>query len=126
MSARPFNEKDLITATNGDPLFLGVLVSTGAAVDNSTTATPFSTLAGKTLLLQTTAAGSIRTSAAPLSASGTTILALQSVVPPVVGTEPGPVLISGERVELIMLPLNGWLQWLPTSGAGNLFVWELR
>lgn len=148
MSARPPNEKDLITQTNGDPIFLGMLVSTGAAVNNATTANPFNaagrgpagsvasplnmdgTLAGKTLLLQTTAAGLIKTSdnanmlvnAVP----GQKIIALQSVVPPLAGTEPGVALTSGERVELIMMPLNGWLQWLPLSGSANCLVWELR
>lgn len=147
MAARPANEKDLITKTNGDPVFLGVLVSTGAAVNNATTATPFATtplgptatsnpanltgtLAGKTLLLQTTAAGLIKTS--PVSSmtvnpgSGNTVIALQSVVPPLAGTEPGVALASGERVELIMMSLNGWLQWLPVSGSANCLVWELR
>lgn len=148
MSVRPVNEKDLITKTNGDPVFLGMLVSTGAAVNNVTTATPFNaagrgpngadgfpvnldgTLAGKTLLLQTTAAGLIKTSNNPNmtvgSVSGQNIIALQSVVPPLAGTEPGVALASGERVELIMMPLNGWLQWLPVSGSANCLVWELR
>lgn len=147
MSARPFNEKDLITVTNGDPLYLGMLVSTGAAVNNATTATPFmqtalqadatkgplnltGTLAGKTLLLQATAAGLIKTSSFSSmtvnAVPGQTIIALQSVVPPLAGTVPGVALASGERVELIMMPLHGWLQWLPVSGSANCLVWELR
>ncbi len=147
MAARPFNEKDLITVTNGDPLYLGTLVSTGAAVNNATTATPFSntpvgptatsvpanlsgTLAGKTLLLQTSAAGLILTSDNPNmtvgSVAGQKIVALQSVIPAVAGTAPGVSLVSGERVELIMMPLNGWLQWIPLTGSANCHVWELR
>lgn len=143
--ARPATDRDLIQVTNGDPLFLGMLVSTGAAVNNATTATPFNyvplqgdvnrgvlnltnTLAGKTLLLQTTAAGLIKTSDSPLMAINSTssIIALQSVVPPLVGTVPGVALTSGERVELIMMPFNGWLQWLPLTGSANCLVWELR
>lgn len=141
MSARPFNEKDLITNINGDPLYLGSLVSTGAAVNNSTTATPFfspglggavanGTLAGKTLLMQTTAAGLVQTSKfANMTINGVpgqTIIALQSVVPPLAGTAPGVALTSGERVVIIMAPEDGWLQWLPLSGSANLHVWELR
>jgi len=145
MAARPFNEKDLITQTNGDPVYLGTLVSTGSPVNNATTATPFAnsplqadpnkgplnlsgTLAGKTLLLQTTAAGLIKTSDSSAMAITATssIIAQQAVTPPVQGTAPGVALISGERVELIMMPLNGWLQWLPVSGSANCLVWELR
>lgn len=147
MSARPFNEKDLITATNGDPIFLGALVSTGAAVNNLTTATPFNqtaaqgdvtkgalnmngTLAGKTLLLQTSAAGLIMTASNPSmvinGVPGANVIAQQTVLPPVAGTAPGVSLASGERVELIMMPLDGWLQWLPVSGSANCLVWELR
>ena len=146
MSARPFNEKDLITQTNGSPYFLGVLVSTGAAVNNATTAIPFNfagrgpsgsvasplnldgTLAGKTLLLQTSAAGLILPSDSNSMAitAASKIIALQSVIPVLPGTNPGVALISGERVELIMMPYDGWLQWLPVSGSANCFVWELR
>lgn len=148
MASRPFNEKDLLTNINGDPVYLGTIVSTGAVQNNASTVTPFSTpglggtanpntgpanlqgtLAGKTLLLQTTAAGSILSSnvaSVVVNASPAPVLALQSVVPPLAGTSPGPLLSSAERVVLIMAPLNGWLQWLPTSGAGNLHVWELR
>lgn len=145
MSARPFNEKDLLTWLNGDPLYLGTLVSTGAAVNNATTATPFAnsplqadptkgplnltgTLAGKVLLLQTTAAGLIKTSnsASMAITTDSAIIALQSVVPALAGTAPGVALTSGERVILIQMPLNGWLQWLPVSGSANCLVWELR
>lgn len=145
MSARPFNEKDLITQTNGDPLFLGALVSTGAAVNNATTATPFATtplgppatskpqnlnntLAGKTLLLQTTAAGLIKTSSDSNMVVGgpNSIVAQQTVLPPIAGTAPGVALTAGERVVVIMHAQHGWLQWLPVSGSANLLVYELR
>lgn len=146
MAARAPNEKDLITQTNGDPLYLGSIVSTGAAVNNATTTTPFNqaglgpanssasplnlsgTLAGKTLLLQTSAAGLINTSASP-SMSGTApfpVVAQQTTMPPATGTVPGVSLVSGERVVVIMMPFNGWIQWLPASGSANLHVWELR
>ncbi len=147
--ARPASERDLVLVTNGSPIFLGALVSTGAAVNNLTTANPFNsaalnpavtpavpgfapnftnTLAGKTLLLQSTAAGLILPSTGPSMvpvANVTLVIALQSVLPPVAGTAPGVALVSGERVELIMLPNEGWLQWLPLV-SGNLLVWELR
>ncbi len=147
MAARPPNEKDILTQTNGDPLYLGTLVSTGAAVNNATTSIPFmqtplqgdasrgalnltGTLAGKTLLLQTTAAGLIKSSTwanmVVNGVPGQTIIALQSVLPPLPGTVPGVALAAGERVELIMLSTHGWLQWLPVSGSANCLVWELR
>lgn len=150
MSPRPFNEKDLITNINGSPVYLGMLVSTGSAVNNATTTTAFNspplgpsasdsgpinytnTLAGKTLLLQTSAAGLILPSSFANMVIGATpggvqpIIALQAVVPPAAGTVPGVALTSGERVVIIMGPSNGWLQWLPVSGSANCLVWELQ
>lgn len=136
--ARPYNERDTMQALNGAPIFLGVLVSTGTAVNNLTTATPFNqvglgptasvaspanfsnTLAGKMLLLQPTANGQILP-----SASNIVTIAQQSVVPVLSGTQAGVLIGSGERVELLMTSTMGWLQWLPQSGSGNCFVWEL-
>lgn len=146
MAARPFNEKDLITQVNGEPTFLGALVSTGGAVNNATTATPFSTpglgptgsvdvpqnlagtLAGKTLLIQTSASGLILPSQSPsmVAAQGNNIIAQQTVLPPVQNTVPGVVLQTAERVVVIMGSNSGWLQWLPTSGSANCLVWELK
>ncbi len=137
---RPPNINDLVMNTNGSPNYLGAIVSAGAATNNATTALPFNqvslgagtmngTLAGKTLLLQTTAAGLIiaSTSANMVinGVPGQNIIALQSVLPPALGTVPGVSLISGERVILVMLPTQGWLQWLPLSGSANLLVYEL-
>lgn len=145
MAPRPPTEFNLIQGTNGAPLYLGAIVSTGAAQNNETTATKFyttsitpgglplvlsNTLAGKVLLLQPTAAGLIMTSASPNmtinGVPGQLIIAQQSVLPPVAGTAPGVALASGERVVVTMLPTEGWLQWLPLSGSANLLVWELR
>lgn len=148
---RPPNQFDLLQLLNGAPGFLGALVSTGAAVNNATTATPFNTpqlgpanaapnttppanfantLAGKTLLLQTTAAGLILPSGNPNmlvnGVPGQLIIAQQTVLPPATGTAPGVALLSAERVILTMMPNEGWLQWLPVSGSGNLLIWELR
>lgn len=141
---RPPNINDLVMGTNGDPVFLGVLVSTGVAVNNATTATPFSfaplgpqgvvgatanlagTLAGKTLLLQTSAAGQILTSGSALMTAPNVTVAQQTTIPVAQGTAPGVLIQAAERVELIMLPTDGWLQWLPVTGSANLFVWELR
>lgn len=138
---RPYNEKDLVTGVNGSPVWLGAIVSAaGALTTNASTATPFfntplsgntttpnfppnlqNTLAGKVLLLQATAAGSVL----PLDNTIPITLALQTVLPPLNGTSPGPSLAASERVVVIMAPWHGLLQWLPTSGAGNLLVWEL-
>lgn len=147
---RQATERDVVQTLNGSALFLGALVSTGAAVNNLTTATPFNqtalgpvvsppnpaappnytnTLAGKTLLLQTTAAGLIMASFSPNmtvgQVPGQNIIALQTVLPPLAGTAPGVALTSGERVIVTMMAFEGWLQWLPLT-SGNLLVWELR
>jgi hypothetical protein len=147
---RPPNEKDILLGINGSPRFLGVLASTGAAVDNQTTATPFNfrplgpvgsvaspanftnTLAGKTLLLQPTAAGLIRAARSTSASSSTalvasptlTLIALQSVIPVAANTEPGVALVAGDRVYLTMMSDEAWLQWLPLSGSANCLVWE--
>lgn len=135
---RPSTDKTTLQYLNGSPVFLGRMVSTGAAVNNSTTAVPFNaaplggtvspvnltnTLAGKMLLLQTTAAGLI------LASDGVALtIALQTTVPSIVPplAIPGVALASGERVVVLMRQTDGFLQWLPVSGAGNLFVWELQ
>lgn len=142
---RPANTNGLLLAPNGSPQYLGTIVSTGAALNNATTATPFSqtplgpatpttranltgTLAGKTLLIQATVAGVILPATnALVGANQTTpaLLALQSVQPPLQGTSPGPALALNERVIVTMRPDEGWLQWMPLAGAGNLLVWEL-
>lgn len=138
---RPSSDKTTLQYLNGSPVFLGVLVSTGAAVNNSTTATPFNssplgtavsgasppinltnTLAGKMLLLQTTAAGLI------LPAGSATLTIVQQATSPVMSppySHPGVALASGERAVILMLQGNGWLQWLPVTGSANCLVWEL-
>lgn len=135
---RPPSIRDVELVLNGDLVFLGVLVSTGAAVNNATTATPFyaapqpgtasmaGTLAGKCLLLQPTAAGHVLASnSASISVPSVTTVATFATVPPAAATAPGPKLQAEERINFIMLPTNGWLQWLPSTGSANLFVWEI-
>lgn len=131
---RPASERDISLVLNGRAAYLGVLVSTGAAVNNATTATPFNyedsatvvTLKGKMLLLQTTAAGHIMSSASPsMVTPANTVVATFATVPPTGGTNPGVKLQAEERVEFFMLPSEGYLQWIPTSGSANCFVWEL-
>lgn len=137
---RPPNERDLFLFLNGCPVFLGALASTGTAVNNSTTATPFNntplgtiaspavgpvnftnTLAGKTIMLQATAQGVIL----PWTDSNITIAGQTTPVTP--GTYPGILVGALERVIMIMLPNMGWLQWLPDGAAtANCFVWELN
>lgn len=135
--ARPSTSRDVAQFLNGAPVFLGALVSAGAAVNNLTTANPFNsaalgpssipgfpmnysgTLAGKMLLLQTTAAGLML----PSVSSAISIAAQTS--PPASNTQPGVLLGANERVIILMMPNMGWLQWLPSTGAANLFVWEL-
>lgn len=132
-TARPPTSRDTIHYLNGAPTELGVLVSSGVAVavNNATTATPFDaavtcpgtmqgTLAGKTLLIQPSSAGFIAIGTTPALT-----IANQAVVPAAPGTVHGVALVAGEKAIIIMRPDVGWLQWIPTGGAGNLFVWEL-
>lgn len=136
--ARPYTERDTSQALNGAPIFLGTLVSaSGGAVNNLTTATPFNqvglgpvgsvaspinfqnTLAGKMLLLQPSTNGLI------LPAASVVLTIAQQSTPVLAGTAVGVAIGQGERIELLMMPNMGWLQWLPLSGAGSCFVWEL-
>ena len=132
-TSRPPTERDTIHYLNGVPTELGVLVSSGVtvAVNNATTALPFNaavtcpgtmqgTLAGKTLLLQPTSAGFIAVGLTPALT-----IANQSVVPAAFGTVHGVALAAGEKAIILMRPDVGWIQWIPSGGAGNCFVWEL-
>jgi len=130
-TSRPPTERDTIHYLNGVPSYLGALVSSGAAVTNATTALPFNavvtnsgtmqgTLAGKTLLFQPSSNGFILTGTGPLPT-----VANQTTVPPAPGTAIGIAVVAGEKDIVIMRPDVGWLQWIPSGGAGTLFVWEL-
>lgn len=132
-TSRPPTSRDTIHYLNGVPTELGVLVSSGVAVavNNATTATPFDaavtcpgtmqgTLAGKTLLIQPSGAGFIAIGTTPALT-----IANQTTIPAAPGTVHGVALASGEKAIIIMRPDVGWLQWIPSGGAGNLFVWEL-
>jgi hypothetical protein len=130
-TSRPPTERDTIHCLNGVPTELGVLVSGGASVNNATTANPFNasvtcpgtmqgTLAGKTLLLQPATAGFI---AVGLTSALT--IANQTTIPAAFGTVHGVGLAAGEKAIILMRPDVGWIQWIPSGGAGNCFVWEL-
>lgn len=129
---RPATDRDIALTLNGKMTYLGVLVSTGAAVNNATTATPFNfedsatvvTLKGKLLLLQPTAAGHVLTSTSASFVPPLLTVAVFTV--PVAGnTSPGVKLQAEERAEFYMSPTEGFLQFIPTSGSANCFVWEL-
>jgi hypothetical protein len=130
-TSRPPTERDTIHYLNGVPTELGVLVSGGASVNNATTANPFNaavtcpgtmqgTLAGKTLLLQPSSAGFVAVGMTPALT-----IANQTTVPAAFGTVHGVAIAAGEKVIIMMRPDFGWIQWNPSGGAGNLFVWEL-
>jgi hypothetical protein len=132
-TSRPPTERDTIHYLNGIPSYLGALVSSGVtvAVTNATTALPFAsavtnpgtmqgTLAGKTLLLQPSSNGFVLTGTGPMPT-----IANQTTVPPAPGSVIGVAVLSGEKSIILMRPDVGWLQWIPSGGAGNLFVWEL-
>jgi hypothetical protein len=151
---RPPNERDLILLLNGSPQISaanggarGILTSSGSAVNNVTTATPFNTglqpdgsyspsvkngtasasLAGRVLAVHATAAGFF----AP--ASWATMgnpnvgpdVATTATIPPAAGTFPGVPIAAGEIKLVIMLPGEGWLQFISSSGTASLVVWEL-
>jgi len=132
-TSRPPTERDTLHYLNGVPTELGVLVSSGVlvAVNNATTANPFNsavtcpgtmqgTLAGKTLLLQPSSAGFVAVGMTPALT-----IANQTTVPAAPGTVHGVSLAATEKVIILMRPDVGWIQWIPSGGAGNLFVWEL-
>lgn len=131
-TSRPPTERDTIHYLNGVPIELGVLVSSGAtvAVNNATTANPFNaavvgagmqgTLAGKTLLIQASSAGFVAVGTTPAIT-----IANQTTVPAAFGTTHGVAMVAGEKSIILMRPDVGWIQWIPSGGAGNLFVWEL-
>jgi hypothetical protein len=168
--SRPFNEKDLITITNGCPMFplfpgltngatvpgtlstqalaalgqapgSGVLTSTGAAVNNVTTATPFATgtlnpdgvsrqligsMAGRAYLVNAVAAGSLMASDSPLVGSPAYwTVALNTTIPPAANTFPGVPLQAGDVRLVIMHSTTGWLQWISASGTASLVCTEL-
>jgi hypothetical protein len=170
---RPANEKDLITITDGAPMFppfpgftfgqlipgtatqfsystltpgpgTGVLTSTGAAVNNITTATQFATgvlqsdgisrslvgsMAGRVYLVQCLAAGSLMASDSPLVGSPSYWTVAQNnsstVIPPAANTFPGVPMNTGDVRLLIMLPTTGWLQWISSTGTASLVCTEL-
>lgn len=131
---RPATARDVELTLNGRMTFLGVIVSTGTAVNNATTATAFNaadsataiSLKGKALLVQATAAGHIlASSSADISVPTTTTVATFATVPPAAATAPGVKVQAEERVPFFMAPTDGWLQFIPTSGSANLFIWEL-
>ena len=132
--ARPPTERDTVHALNGTPVFLGAIASTGTALNNSNTATPFNspapgtqgglngTLAGRVLLIQSTTVGFVLPSTSAVPAL---LVAIQTI-PPVGGTAPG-VILAANTPQIILMSSNcGWLQYIPTgAAAGNLLVWEL-
>lgn len=166
---RPQNEKDLVTLLNGAPMFpvfpglqlgqlipgsqqtlsyqlnqgpgTGILTSTGAAVNNVTTAVPFATgtlqpdnvtrtlagsMAGRVYLVNAVAAGSLMASDSPkIGGPDYWTVALNTTVPPVAATFPGVPLNAGDVRILIMLPTTGWLQWISTTGTASLVCTEL-
>lgn len=166
---RPQAEKTLLTQLNGAPMFppmpgvpqgspipgnptvttqtmlgvqpaSGILTSTGVAVNNLTTATPFGvttlqadgltrpllgSLAGRVFLVHAIAAGFLMPSESPLvNDPRYWTVATTATVPPAANTFPGVPLNAGDVRELVMLPTQGWLQWISSSGTASLVVWE--
>lgn len=138
---RPQNLQLLTTALNGSWVFLGRIVTAGAAVNNSTTAVPFNhqprggspaagasinyadTLAGKTLIVMPV------TDAVFVMPSGpdeTLVGMLTNPVTVAAGARPGLRFGVGERPSFVMGQTSGWLQIISEAGgAATLLVWEL-
>lgn len=138
---RPPAVKDILQLLNGSPQPLGVLTSTGTAVNNATTAVPFApgapfppigggilqgTLAGKVLLVNAVAAGSLLPSTvAGIGPPTVMTVALNTTIPPAFNTFPGVPLSATDVRIITMQPNEGWLQWISTTGTASLVVWEL-
>lgn len=165
---RPPNERDLLLLLNGAPMFpawpglqagqpipgavtlygyqpgqapaTGIITSTGAAVNNVTTATPFAaggvdssgnrtlqgSMAGRVYLVNAVAAGSLMASDSPLvGVPGYWTVALNTTIPPVANTFPGTPLNAGDVRIVIMSPTTGWLQWISASGTASLVCTEM-
>lgn len=167
--ARPAAEKTLLTQLNGAPMFppfpgliqgqaipgnpaatmqtllgrqpaTGILTSTGTAVNNLTTATPFAvtpvgsdgltrpltgSMAGRVYLVHAIAAGFLMPSESPLVGDPRYwTVATTTTVPPAANTFPGVPMNAGDVRELVMLPTQGWLQWISSSGTASLVCWE--
>jgi hypothetical protein len=113
--SRPAGEFPLVLKLNGSPQFLGVIQSTGASVTNHGTGVPFNNtgvaLKAKVLLLQPDAAGYVLGVTTNNAA---------------VTTANGVKLAADERVIVTLLPTEGWLAWISSTGTTNLRVWEIQ
>jgi hypothetical protein len=166
----PLNEKDLLSASMGGPMFplfpgsvfgglipgtnntfnynitnvaspaSGILTSTGTAVNNITTATPFAqgtlqndgftrtlqnTMAGRAYWLNAVAAGTLMVSDSPLiNDNRYWTVALNTTVPPAAFTFPGIPMNAGDVRQVKMPSTCGWLQWISTTGTASLICVE--
>lgn len=119
----------------------GILTSNGTvAVNNITTANPFGvsppaadgftrpllgSLAGRVFLVQATTAGYLMPSESPLiNDPRYWTVAQQATIPPLAATWPGVAFAAGDARELVMLPTQGWLQWISAGVTGSLICWE--
>lgn len=135
---RPQNLQLLTTALNGTWTFLGRIVTAGTAINNATTATPFSytpqdpgdgngqginfagTLAGKTLIIEPI------TSAVRVLPGESVLGMVANPVTVAAGANPGLRFAVGERPTFAMGQTQGWLQIITEGGAAaTVLVWEL-
>lgn len=135
---RPPNERDIIQALAGMPVFLGVITSTAAApANNSTTAVKFNvlsaapntgyqgSLAGKVLLLQPTAAGLILPTPSTTPTTAPAVIVQQATAPNPPAAIPGILIGINERVEITMSQTTAYLDFVAVTGTASLLVWEL-
>lgn len=129
-----------VTYSAGQAPASGVLTSTGAAVNNVSTATAFATgalnatgtrqlmgsMAGRVYLVQAIAAGFLMPSDSPkVGAPDYWTVATQTTIPPTAATFPGVPLGAGDVRILVMQQTTGWLQWISSSGTASLVCTEL-
>ena len=135
---RPQNLQLLTSALNGTWVFLGKIITAGAATNNATTAAPFNyvprdpgdPVTGAPVNLEDTLAGKVLICQAVTN--GVRVLRGKSVadmlVNPVTvasGVNPGLLFGVGERAQFAMGQDEGWLQIITEGAAAATFlVWE--
>lgn len=108
-----------LLALGGESALLGTLVSTGTAVTNATTATPFVIPPGVKISIQCDATAYVLTDSTTVAASGTTRgvkLAADQLLATSVGVSKNIVVISSDKSAQVAM--------ISSSGTANCFVYS--
>lgn len=112
MSARLLNTPQILAGLNGSPQYRGTIATAGAtAVNNSTTAAPFTLISGRIYLIQMSGGAGYFNSYV-LAASATT-------------TANGVKLLTDERVTFTSTPDETFISVIRDTTDVTLKVWEL-